>query len=125
MSFGPLGSWIVLDGARLPAPLARPDAPLQRAGGVLQAAIHLARRPALLVADPAVGWHATFLRTLPRQGRPPLLAVSERPPAAGLADAWLRPDASEEECHAALRRLDSAVRPPRSFLPRQTAQTTA
>ncbi len=125
MSFGLSGSWVLLDGARLPAALSHTGVPLQRAGGILQAAVHLSRRPSLLVADPSLSWHATFLRTLPAQGRPPILAVSEHAPPPGLADAWLRPDAPEDECRRVLQRLQPFRPRPRPHLSPQTARSAA
>ncbi len=107
MSFGPSGSWLLLDGARLPPALADEAPPVQRAGGFLQAAVLLAReRPVAILLDPSIGWHATFARTLPRDRRPALLAVSRQSPGDDVADVWLPATADRAECAEKLSQLE-------------------
>ncbi len=76
MSFDGTGSWLVLDGAELPAGLGEQAPPVKRARGVLEAAVHLAKsRPSALVVNPRLGWHDTFVRLLPPDRRPRVIAV--------------------------------------------------
>ena len=118
MSFSTSDTWLVLEGTPLPDGIDDLAPRLLRAGGILEAAVHLARsRPSAVVGSSKVHWHETFIRTLPR-GRLPIIVVGDRDLGPDLATVSLPEGASPEECRARLGVLFSArQRPGRSTPP--------
>jgi len=115
MSNGSWGCTVVLEGGAKAPTLGGSvvvSASRAEAEGLLRAS------PAgVVVADPAVGWHAELACSAREKGCA-VLAVGAEPPPAGLADEWLAPGCAEAEAAARLGLAVARARERRRLLRR-------